>query len=373
MTHLLYQQKSRKMGTLPQPASTFTAETPVEISVLPACDKQDWDQYVEEHPEGSFFHLFGWGEVIKSTYGYEPVYLVARRHDRVVGLALFVDVKAPLLGRSLISTAFTVGGGPIGDDPAVVDALGQSIIQIGEDRRVQYIEIRKNNLSLENWHTKSGKHAEFSLEIPVDPDLHLKSVPRKRRADLRKALAMGEAGELQLRYEDDVDSFYSLYARSLRRLGTPVMPKKFLQELLRVFASRIDISFVDHKGVCVAGLFSFHFKECALPYYVGMAPGSRECRAHDFIYWSAMRRAISLGHTIFDFGRSKINSGPYQYKKLWGAVPQPLSYQYKLIRAHEAPGVNPNNPKFLYFSEAWKKLPLPVANIVGPVLAPNFP
>ncbi len=361
------------MGTLPQVAPSFVSEAPVEISILSASDKVDWDRYVEEHPYGSFFHLYGWGEVIQSCYGYETIYLVARRGERVVGVANFVDVKAPLLGRSLVSTAFTVGGGPIGDDQSVVDALGAAIVQHGFDRNVQYIESRTKNLVLDGWHLKSAKHAEFELEIPEELDAHLKLVPRKRRADLRKALAMSEAGELQIRYEDDVDSFYSLYARSLRRLGTPVMPKRFLQELFRVFGNQVDISFVDHKGVCVAGLFSFHFKERALPYYVGMAPGSRECRAHDFIYWSAMRRAVSLGHPVFDFGRSKIDSGPYQYKKLWGAVPQPVSYQCKLIRADEIPDVNPNNPKFRYFSAAWKKLPLPIANIVGPILAPNFP
>ena len=361
------------MGTLPQPASTYVAEAPVEVSILPECDKQIWDRYVEAHPDGSFFHLYGWGEVVQSTYGYEPVYLVARRGGHVVGLAPFIDVKAPLLGRSLISTAFTVGGGPLGDDQSVIDELGRAVVRVGETRKVQYIEIRENNLELDDWQLKSGKHAEFSLDIPSDLDVHLKSVPRKRRADLRKALAMGEAGDLQLRYEDDVDSFYSLYARSLRRLGTPVMPKKFLRELLRVFGNRVDMSFVDHKGECVAGLFSFHFKDRALPYYVGMAPGSRECRAHDFIYWSAMRRAISLGHSVFDFGRSKIDSGPYKYKKLWGAEPQPVIYQCKLVRATEAPDVNPNNPKFYYFAQAWKKLPLPLANTVGPILAPNFP
>lgn len=361
------------MGTLPQPASTFVAETPVEISILSENDRPKWNQYVEDHPDGTFFHLYGWGEVIKSTYGYESIYLVARVGERVVGLALFVDVKAPLLGRSLISTAFTVGGGPIGDDQSVVDALGSAIVQFGEERNVQYVEARTNNLMLDDWHLKSGKHAEFSIDIPEGLDVHLKLVPRKRRADLRKALAMGEAGELQLRYEDDIESFYDLYSRSLRRLGTPVMPKRFLTELLRVFGNQLDISFVDHRGVCVAGLFSFHFKDRALPYYVGMAPGSRECRAHDFIYWSAMRRAISLGHPVFDFGRSKIDSGSYQYKKLWGAVPQPVSYQCKLIRAVETPDVNPNNPKFRYFSQVWKKLPLPVAKVVGPILAPNFP
>ena len=356
-----------------QQSSALIMGEPFNITCLSNADKSAWDHYVEHHPDGSFFHLFGWGEVVKSAYGYEPIYLAAQRGGHIVGLALFVDVRAPLLGRSLISTAFTVGGGPIGDDQSVIDALGRAVVKLGEERNVQYIEARADNFALDGWQAKSGKHAEFQLSIPADEGEHLNIIPRKRRADLRKALAAADAKKLQLRYDNDVDSFYALYARSLRQLGTPVMPKHFLQELVRVFAGQVEISFIDHEGDTVAGLFSFHFKSHALPYYVGTAPGAHACRAHDYLYWAAMRRAVSLDCPVFDFGRSKIDSGAYQYKKLWGAAPHPVSYQYRLIRARTAPDVNPNNPKFRYFSRTWKKLPLPLANVAGPFLAPNFP
>ncbi len=38
----------------------------------------------------------------------------------------------------------------------------------------------------------------------------------------------------------------------------------------------------------------------------------------------------------------------------------------RLVRARRLPENNPNNPKFRLFIEAWRRLPLPLANLLGP-------
>jgi hypothetical protein len=96
-------------------------------------------------------------------------------------------------------------------------------------------------------------------------------------------------------------------------------------------------------------------------------------RAYDYLYYSLMRRAVLRGIRTFDFGRSKVGSTHSLTKTYWGFEPQPLLYHVALIRAKEIPNVNPNNPKFARFVELWKKLPLPVANVLGPIAARNFP
>ncbi len=325
------------------------------------------------HSQGTFFHLFGWGEVVKDAYGYAPIYLVARRAGGIVGLVLLNDVRTPLLGRSLISTAFTVGGGPLVDDAEVLEALGKAAIEAGQKRGVEYVEFRSEAAPSSDWMAKSGKHANFSMPIPEDEAENLKAIPRKRRAELRKALKMENAGDVCVRVASNLDAFYDLYAKSLKSLGTPIFPKRFLSALMKHLGGAVEISFVDFHGESVAALLSFYFKDSVLPYYVGASPLAREARAFDFIYWSQMRRAAARNVTVFDFGRSKIDSGSYAYKKLWGVDPVPLSYHVKLVTGKEIPDVNPNSPKFKYFVKAWTHLPLPVANFVGPILAPNFP
>ncbi|NOX82010.1 MAG: FemAB family PEP-CTERM system-associated protein [Alphaproteobacteria bacterium] len=355
---------------IPRPQSAAAA---IEITRATPSEARDWDRYVENHSEGGFFHLFGWGEVIETAYGYAPHYLIARRAGKIVGVVPVVDVKAPLLGRSFISTAFTVGGGPIGDDDAVVTKLAEAVAEAGEAQGVRYIEFRSGETTLGGWRQKTGAYANFAMALPGDEEDHLGLIRRRRRAEIRKALAAEAAGQLSLRLDGDADEFYRFYATSLRNHGTPVFPRRFLDALLRVFAGKTEISVVEVNGAPAAALLSFRFKNSYLPYYVGATALARGARAHEYHYWKLMRLCVERGIERFDFGRSKIDTGPYRFKKLWGAEPIPITYQYKLIAAREVPNINPKNPKFETLTKLWRRLPLPVANALGPMLARNFP
>ncbi len=349
------------------------ASSILDISVSGQSDADAWDQYVDQHADGTFFHLYGWGRVIANVYGYEPLYIIARRNDKIVGVLPLLDVRSLLLGRSLISTALTTGGGPIGDDDTVVKSLADAATSLGRERRVKYIELRGDWSADENWLIKSGKYATFQYRMPKDEAENFSKIPRRRRAQIRKAKQSADEGVLRMRYDQDPEMFYSLYARALRDHGTPVFPQKFVSELMQVFQDQIEISFVDFQGKPVATLLTFYYKDSLLLYYAGSSVEAKAARANDYHYWSLMRRAVERGCATLDFGRSKVDSGPYQFKTLWGIEPEPLAYQYKLITARDMPDINPNNPKFYYFTKIWQRLPLSIANGVGPKLAPNFP
>lgn len=345
----------------------------VTFSVSAETDRCEWDSYVRAQPHGSVFHLAGWCEAAREAYGYEPVYITARRAGALAGVLPLVDVASPLLGRSLVSTAFTVGGGPLGDDEAVRRALLACAEAEGRARRVRYVECRCADAVAPGWIPKRGAHAQFQLALSPDDDSQLGAVPRKRRADIRKALEAEEKGCLSVRYDNDVEGFYRLYASALHAHGTPVYPKKYLYALMREFSNEVEIATVDYQGAPAAALLSFYHHERVAPYYIGTGSEARKSRAHDFIYWSVMRRAARRGCRVFDFGRSRIGVGAYAYKKHWGAQERPVVYAVKLLSAHQAPNVSPGNPAFAVFSKAWPRLPQFAADALGPLLAPNFP
>ena len=299
-------------------ASDFNAVSNADISVGLVTDPSAWDRYVESHQEGSFFHRCGWGEIAKAVYGYDPVYLEARRSGEIVGVLPLIDARKPLLGRSLISTAFTVGGGPIGESPEIIEALAQAAAGAGESRNAQYVELRSNAPVGDDWVAKSGKYAGFHMQLPDDPGNILKAIPRKRRAEIRKAIKASEDGLIELRTEHDPECFYSLYAKSLRDHGTPIFPKAFLYKIVEVFGAHCEFRFVEHRGNAVAGLLNFYNKDKVLPYYVGAAKEARGLRAFEFLYWSSMQDAAQKGVKEFDFGRSKIGTGPIPLQKALG-------------------------------------------------------
>lgn len=345
---------------------------PVAIECAAQCDREEWDAFVKAHKDGSFFHLSGWATAVSGAYGYDANYITARRNGDLTGALCLNDIRAPLLGRSLVSTAFSVGGGPLEDDEDTRTALLDAAVQLGRQSKVKVIECR-SDFEAPHWLEKTGTHANFSMRLINDGAAALTAIPRKRRAEIRKAIEAAQAGSLSIRHDGGPDIFYRLYARSLRGLGTPVFPRKFLDALLDQFWDETEISIVEHQGEPVAALVTFYYKETALPYYVGATENARGLRAFDFLYWSVMRRAAARGCDTFDFGRSKVNSGAYAYKKLWGIEPEPLSYRIKLITATHAPDINASNPKFALFTNLWPRLPLAVTNRLGPLLAPNFP
>ena len=163
--------------------------------------------------------------------------------------------------------------------------------------------------------------------------------------------------------------FFSIYAESVRTLGTPVFSKRLFHTLRHTFGDDCRMLMVTKEGRDVAAVMSFYFRGEVLPYYGGGISEARGMRANDFMYWELMRRATAEGIRFFDYGRSKIGSGSYSFKKNWGFEPLPVPYHYHLIRSKSMPEINPNNPKYKMAIDTWKRLPLPVANTLGPMLS----
>ena len=162
------------------------------------------------------------------------------------------------------------------------------------------------------------------------------------------------------------------YAESVRNLGTPVFSRRYFAELKRVFGSDCDIVLVRDAGEPVSAVLNFYHKDSVLPYYGGGTAGARRTGANDFLYWEVIRRAAGRGYRRFDFGRSKSGTGAFAFKKNWGFEPEFLQYEYQMRAGQTLPDKNPLNPKYSLLIEAWKRLPLPIANLIGPLLVRNL-
>jgi FemAB-related protein (PEP-CTERM system-associated) len=142
--------------------------------------------------------------------------------------------------------------------------------------------------------------------------------------------------------------------------------------LKETFGDDCDVVTITKEGRTISSVLSFYFRDEVLPYYGGGTSEAREVAGNDFMYWELMRRASERGCRIFDFGRSKRGTGAFDFKKNWGFEPQQLYYEYQLHQARELPDNNPLNPKYQLFIKMWKRLPLPVANLLGPHIVKNL-
>jgi FemAB-related protein (PEP-CTERM system-associated) len=342
---------------------------PDTLRVRPMADTDAtrWDAFVTACPEATFFHRAGWRRVIEEGLHHRTHFLLAERGSDIEGILPLAQVRSRLFGHALISLPCCVYGGVAAATEEARRALTAEACALADRLGVDALELRNPVRREESWPCKD-LYVTFRKEISSDPDENMKAIPRKQRAMVRKGIDAG----LQSRQHDDVDTFFQIYAESVRNLGTPVFPRRYFRLLRATFGADCEISVIEHQGQAIAAVMSFYFRDEVLPYYGGSRPVARGLKGNDFMYWDLMRRAAARGVRIFDYGRSKQGSGSFSFKKNWGFVPEPLYYEYHLVKAREVPEVNPNNPKYRYFIEAWKRLPLPVANTLGPLLARNL-
>ena len=173
----------------------------------------------------------------------------------------------------------------------------------------------------------------FSRTLAGSDEANLNAIPRKQRAVIRKALS----SDLRSTADADPRHFLPLYATSVRNLGTPVFPARYFAALWQTFGARSRITTVWAGDNALSSVWSFVYKDAVLPYYAGALPAARAHKAFDFMYWALMCESAEAGLQRFDFGRSRVDSGAYAFKKNWGFTPAPVHYEYQLGRAQTVP------------------------------------
>lgn len=340
---------------------------PLLVKHLDATDRRRWDAFVYACPEASFFHLAAWQDIIREVFRHRTHFLYAERAGEIVAILPLAEVRSRLFGHALASLPFCAYGGVVGAPDAAV-MLEAEAEDLARRLGVQHLEYRNLSARHADW-PHQDLYVTFRKEIVPDDEANLLAIPRKQRAMVRKGMRNG----LVARVDDDVERFFPLYAGNVLRHGTPALPKAFFARLLREFGANCEVLTVtDAAGTPMSSVLSFYFRNEVLPYYAGDAPAARELAANDFKYWELMRRAAGRGATLFDFGRSKLGTGPYSFKKNWGFEPQPLAYEYRLYKRDAVPQNNPMNPKYRALIALWRRLPLPIANALGPHIVRNL-
>ena len=336
----------------------------LSVRIAVDADADRWDAFVEKCADATFFHRFGWRRAVESGLGHRAWYLIAERSGVVEGLLPLAEIRSVLFGHRLVSVPGAVYAGVIatGDDARRI-LIGEAC-RLSHHLGVSALELRSRSVAEVSW-PRSDLYVTFRKPISEDVDANMMAIPRKQRAMVRKGIEAGLTSRVVARLDD----FFPIYAESVRNLGTPVFPRRYFEVLMDEFQGACETTVIAYNGRDIAAVMSFYFRNEVLPYYGGSRAAARAVKGNDFMYWDLMCRAAVRGVTVFDYGRSKIGSGSYSFKKNWGFAAEPLAYEYYMVRGDRIPAVNPNNPKYRLFINAWKRLPLPLANWVGPLVS----
>jgi FemAB-related protein (PEP-CTERM system-associated) len=345
-------------------APPLTAQAPVSVRPVRSGDAAAWDAFARSCPEATFFHRFGWREILESVFRHRTHYLLAERAGAVCGVLPLAQVRSRLFGHSLTSLPFAVYGGVASSDEAATGALHAAATALALELGVDHLELRNRAPREPGW-PRQDLYVTFRREILPEVEANMLAIPRKQRAMVRKAIQRGLVAEI----DAGVDRFYSVYTDNQHRHGTPPHGRRYFEALRATFGNDCEVMTVlSPQGKPVSSVISFYWRDEVLPYYAGDLTDARELAANDFKYWELMRRACMGGLRVFDYGRSKKDTGSYDFKKNWGFTPAPLAYEFQLIRRESVPQNNPANPKYRAMIAAWQRLPRAVVNAVGPLV-----
>lgn len=330
-----------------------------------------WDDYIDRSSSGTFYHLLSWKHILERSFGFTPVYLMSISKTNTVSGVLPLFLMKDLLGKSyLISTPSADFTGVCADDNETGIALLDKAREIADDKKVQYMEIRQPDVKVYDLPSISD-FISMRLNLADDEDVIWKdSLNTKARNQTRRAYKEGLTVDLGREYLED---FYNVYSTNMRDLGTPVYPKSFFRGILDEFKDSAGIIVVKLQGTVIGGMFFITYKRTFSDTWASSLKKHNKLCPNNILYWEAIKYACKNGFEYFDFGRSTINSGTYNFKRQWGAEPLQLYYLYYLNKSAIIPEVNADNNQYQMAIDIWKKLPLPLANALGPRLVKYFP
>lgn len=321
---------------------------------------------VAGHEGGTIFHRPQWSRAVERGCRQRAHYLIAERGGALVGCLPLTEIRSPLFGNALVSAGFGTGGGVIAADDLAAERLAAAAWTLAETLGCGSLELRGGDVPA-GFEAQTGVYANFDRDLPGDAEALLASIPRRQRTEVRRALE----ADLTTSVGNDAThraAHFRVYAESVRNLGTPVFPKALFAAMLDEFGEEANIILVRRGEEPLAALLNFYFKGTCQPYWGGGTFAARSCRANDLVYFDVMRRAIARGCTRADFGRSKVGTGPWSRKRIWGFDEMPLVYAVRSADG-AAREINPLDAKYRLKVEAWKRLPLWAANRIGPLLA----
>jgi FemAB-related protein (PEP-CTERM system-associated) len=296
--------------------------------------------------------------------------MARERAGKVCGVLPLVQLKSRLFGNFLVSIPCFNYAGTLTNSDTVRKELIDASWKVAEEIGAQHVELRHRARIDADLPYRDDKLA-MELALPESSDELWQGFTSKLRAQIRrpkKEGATSEEGGVEL-----LDDFYRVFSRNMRDLGTPAFPKKLFSQICESFPNTTRIFIIRLNGVaCAAGITYGFRNRLEIPSASSLREYNR-MSVNMLLYWTVLQYAIRKGYRIFDFGRSSRDAGTYRFKKQWGAEPEQLHWHYCLKPGAEMPRLNPENPKFRLATKVWQKLPLAVANAIGPRIVRHLP
>ena len=349
--------------TLAQSTTTLHCETTPPVG---------WNSYLTRWGYDGFHCRTEWANVFATAFRHRAYFLWVEQDQRIIGVLPLMHISGPIFGSFLVSQPYLNSGGVLADSEQTATLLIGRAVELADSLNVKHLELRHERRAVhERLNSVNTEKVHLRLELPATTDELWTGLKSKLRSQVKKPL-IDESLSVEFGHLDQLNSFYSVFCRNMRDLGTPPFSKKLFREMLVQFGDSAEICSVNQNGQPIASGFLLHGPE------VTLIPSASSLREYNhtacnmLMYWHCLKHSVQRGQKAFDFGRSSHDSGTFRFKQQWGAEEYPAVWQY-YSRKGEISDARPNSGKFDKVIAVWQKLPVWLTKIVGPEIVRGIP
>ncbi len=330
----------------------------------------EWDRFLAHSGSATVFHDYRWKAIIEKTFRHACHYFAAVSGSAITGVLPLVEIRSRWFGRMAVSMPFVPYGGIVADDLESAAALADAAIELAFRSGDQSLELRQYTAGGLSWPRREHK-VGLAIALPQDLDPYWKSLSSRLRGKVRKAQRTGAS--FAAAGAEGVRPFYSVFARNMRDLGTPVYPRGLFENAAEAFGSDCRVFLVSLGSRPVAAAFGLTgYGVLQLPWICSDYRYSTSY-VNEYLYWSILEWAHGEKLSKVDLGRCTAGGGNHRYKQQWNPEERQLSWCCRTLEPGPAADLSPENPRYRLAIRCWRKLPLPIANAIGPSIVRNLP
>jgi FemAB-related protein (PEP-CTERM system-associated) len=340
----------------------------IKVKLADDSDQKRWDDFVLAHPESSPYHLFAWKKAVESAYCHKCQFFIAEHQSDILGILPLTHIRFSFFVDEVVSLPFCDIGGCLSKNEKSREILFKKVASLFKNGKTKKIQIRseisESDASYSGLHQLSNQKVRMLLNLPNSSNVLFDRFKSKLRSQIRKA----EKNDITFRWGNatDIDEAYRVFSINMHELGSPVHSKSFLAAVLSHFGKRAKLGLVEfQENIVGMGVILLGSIGVSIPWASTLRAYNR-LSPNMLLYWNFLKFASDNGFSIFDFGRSTENEGTYKFKKQWGTEPVPLVWYESIDKRSKNEISNPTSGNRDLLAAAWRKMPLPLANAIGP-------
>ncbi len=324
----------------------------------------EMSKLVKDYP--NFYNSTNWIKTIEESYNLKPFIVALIDEKKILNAIPFMLIKSNLFGKKLVSMPYGDYGGFL--SPTKVDWILKKLEDIAKENDVDYVEIRGPDLNLKSF-KKKVTYYNFILDLKKPLNDIWKSFDKKVRNSIRKAEKNNVKVVKGTRKE--LEEFYRLYLKTMKKLGSPPHSFDFFDNVFKFCSKNVKLFFAesDNKKIA-ASIFFLHEKK--IYYWKNVSDANYlHLRPNDLILFRMIEWGKRKNYESLDFGRARMHTGGFLFKKRWGGKMYELKYYYRIYKDCEIP--DPEEEKYKFLGGLWKSLPIFLIKRLGPNIRKNFP